>query len=238
MNKGQQTIADEILKVTIVPILDKPAAFAKLINLVHGNIKHLFKDELYHTYLNLYHLFGVIVLCMNDEMFGVSARKFIALTGRLIPQDVLKELLAELVKHLETYRDSCDATRIQFIKDLFDLRLKWLTSLQEKSGWSMPDAKLAKHPRVETFLKSNEEKMLYSGNFSDVQAALKFITKYRGTHKTFSTQMQIEYELEDSRVDKVVGVLITKTDKCLVRAKKLGQIEYDLLTEKLKRVFE
>jgi hypothetical protein len=242
INLNQKSIANDILKESVLVVLENRGDFKKLADINIGlseQINWLLKKEKpFKTFLNYFCLFEMIVLHVEFDDFKKASRKFIDLTKKFTSQNIIEGLLDEILKKSELFKKSCGSEKLKFISDLFNLRLEWLTKeIENKQKWAMTDAKLSGHPKVEDFLKSNKEHMLYSYGFTCKEDACRFISNYQGTKKTFSTRMHIEYEVMDYGSEKVAGVFINKTEDYFVNLHKKLQLKYDQLKSKLDSLF-
>ncbi len=239
---NQKSIANDILKASVLIVLENDGDFKKLADINIGlsqQINWLLKNEKpYKTFLNYFHLFEMIFLHVEFDDFKKASRKFIYLTKKFTSQNIIEGLLDEILKKSELFKKSCECEKLKFISDLFSLRLEWLTKeIENKQKWAMTDAKLGGHSKVEEFLKSNKEHMLYSNGFTCKEDACVFICKYQGIKKTHSTRMHIEYEVTDYGSDKVAGVSINKTEDYFVNSRKKLQLKYDQLKSKFDSTF-
>jgi hypothetical protein len=89
--------------------------------------------------------------------------------------DNLRPLTIELQEEFSFFKD-CKP-----IMDILRHRKQWLektVASRVEFNWRMPNASFPRHPDVERFLKSNEESMVYSTPFHDIDYARNFARKY------------------------------------------------------------
>ena len=237
----RKRLASEIIKVAVLPILDNQTNFSDLVKVqlsMDKQISAMFRSNPYRTFSNLFYLFEMIIVYTKHEEFSKAASKFVDLTSKHVAQYIVKALLKEILKKSQALKKAYDPERNEFVHNVFNIRLNWLSEqIKSKDKWSMPDASLPSHQRVENFLKSTEQRMLYSGNFTCTSDAREFISKYQGVKKHFSTKMEIEYAVGDLDIQKEVGVSIEKTEDYHDNFRNQFQNEHDVLKSKLNWTF-
>jgi len=143
--------------------------------------------------LELYNQF-VIPILSKLEPFPSSADLVLLIeTVELFPEqqetqlDHIKRALITLKEkktlgnHLKKLSNMLPVDSLKKFKEVFEHHLSNLKSNipdHEEFSWQMPLASVPGHPRVENFLRGNEQTMIYDGVFSSINHARNFAYKY------------------------------------------------------------
>lgn len=205
----QYDLARECFTELVAPILDNKEAFFKL------SAKHLVM------------LYEIIELLYGKQPNSELFLKYEDMVKQL-NKDKLNYLLIESTKDFEKYKSS-----MTFF-NLYKWRLDELKESLKKEptfSWSMPIAKMIQHPRVENFLRSDDQTLEYTG-FVGIADARTFVNKFQGFNKEYAYSVS----MTPSGIGKKAHVFITKTRdlyNSLTRCSN-AQSEYDYLIEKFK----
>ena len=125
----------------------------------------------------------------NDELY--MSRFVCDLLGTKKCYDTVRKLLPKIANHLNDYITS---------KSIINLFIVYMSYLSEKIqakpsfSWAMSNARIASHPRVEEFLKSELSRMTYGNVFQNKQEGRSFANTYGGLKhvKSYSVDMQTQ----------------------------------------------
>ena len=130
----------------------------------------------------------LIFLFQNRVEFKtISKELFDAIVKSLEPM-YFQALLKDFVTALPAYKNS------SLVTSLLKYRIDWLKEkLKSKPvfSWRMPEAEFPHHKVVENFLRSDKEKMIYTGVFDYNDTAKDFVDTYdHCNQKNFSMDME------------------------------------------------
>ena len=158
------------------------------------------------------HFLMMILYFIDSPDYDEMMRKFLEMVALTLDRSLYSELIENISIRVKNYRTN------NYILALIKNHLKWLEEKYKTVmlfSWCMPNASIPEHPRVQEFLKSDQQKITYF-NFKSVVDARRFAKNYGGIKNGYSAQMSAGGRGKDSFVS------ISKTKE--LHNQKLGEL--------------
>ena len=142
------------------------------------------------------HFLMMILYFIDSPDYEEMIQKFFEMVAITLDRSLYNELIDNISKNVKGYQTNKHI--LALIKD----HLKWL---EEKYStimlfnWCMSNASIPEHPKVEEFLKSDQQIMAYS-EFKSLAEARSFAKKYSGIKNGYATEMSVGGKAKDSFV--------------------------------------
>lgn len=170
-----------------------------------------------------------IFLFQNHVEFEAICKEFYDSVIKTLEQKDLHDLLKDFIKYMPAYKNS------KLIKDLLKYHVDWLNqkvNTKPVFSWRMPEATFPGHKVVEDFLRSDKEKMIYTGVFSFLFSARNFVNRFYDYD--FQQKHNFSAEMDYCGKEASGKVKITKDDTYFKRITDLYNRNVSDLKELLK----
>ena len=177
----------------IKPALYNQKLFKEMVSqseTIQSNTTNVTKCVHYTDILNM------ILSFVDSPDYEEMIQKFFEMVAITLDRSLYNELIDNISKNVKGYQTNKHI--LALIKD----HLKWL---EEKYStimlfnWCMSNASIPEHPKVEEFLKSDQQKMAYS-EFKSLAEARSFAKKYSGIKNGYAAEMSVGGKAKDSFV--------------------------------------
>jgi len=197
-NCGQLESALKCLKKYLLPILSDAQNVANLqytTSTLHYYNNSSVQRKENENYLDVvYEIVETLMLFKSNEM-EVYLSPLSDMLASTLKSDYLQDIVTRIVNNIPSFKSSPALVK------LIQTRIKWLHDKMHKQSWYMPGS-IPNHPLVEAFLRSENQKLAYSGTpdrpINGASHADNFINRYEGSQDGYSVVM--EYTGVGSRI--------------------------------------